>query len=115
MYCYLCPVLGHPGSIDTPPVGRSKPALSSTSSSVVSTPTFGEGRPKPFSLDEAETESPSLGLAKETGVKYVKTKTNFDAISKVALEAVREMNVFLEGRVTILTFRLRPALKAHHG
>ena len=81
------PVLAHPGSIETLPVVRSKPA-SSTASSVVSTPTLAEGRPKPFSLDEAETESPSLGLAKETGVKYVKTKTNFDAISKVALEAV---------------------------
>ena len=93
-------MLAHPGSIETPPVGRSKAA-----SSVVSTPTFAEGRPKPFSLDEAETESPSLGLAKETGVKYVKTKTNFDAISKVALEAVGKEWI-LEERVAILTFSL---------
>ena len=86
-------MLAHPGSIETPPVGRSK-AASSAASSVVSTPTFGEGRPKPFSLDEAETESPSIGLAKETGVKYVKTKTNFDAISKVALDAVGKEWIF---------------------
>ena len=81
-------VLAHPGSIDTPPIARAKPTLSSASISV-STPTSSssDGRSKPFALDDVE--SPSVGIAKESGVKYVKTKTDFDSISKMALGAVR--------------------------